>query len=45
MMRKFEDLLVPAGRNVRQAANPHRVVGARAAEFFEQVENQLALAA
>src|SRR5436190_14168754 len=41
-----EHLLIPSRRKVqRQAADPHRVVRqARAAELFEQVENQLALA-
>ena len=43
---ELEDLLVPARRHVlRQAADPHRVVGQpRAAELLEQIENQLALA-
>src|SRR5262249_40053843 len=43
---ELEDLLVPSRRNVlRQPTNAHRVVGeSRAAEFLEQIQNQLALA-
>ncbi len=46
IVAELEHLLVPARRNVqRQPADPHRVVGeARAAELFEQVQDQLALA-